>query len=178
MELLFGFIGIVIVIAVLVSIWRGRNASDCLDPYGMEEYEDDDYCDDDYCDCDGEVCETPGRPIIPVAPTDTLASLAAKIGRINRSNGWRTMDGYSPEEVWSVNPYYVPAILALVHSEISEALEDFRHDRREHFGEEVADTIIRLLDLCDILDIDIDHEVLVKMEKNSQRGYRHGGKRV
>lgn len=70
--------------------------------------------------------------------------------------------------------------LALVCSEACEALETLRDTgaaqvRDEgNFGEEVADAVIRLLELGDVLDLPIGEEVVAKMEKNSTRPHRHG----
>lgn len=68
----------------------------------------------------------------------------------------------------------MPMKLLLVHTEISEAAEDYRHDNREHFAEEIADTFIRLMDITDALGIDIEAEIIKKMEKNKARPYQHG----
>lgn len=70
------------------------------------------------------------------------------------------------------------AEVALIHSEVSEALEDFRKGDREHFSEEIADVVIRCLDLCGGMGIDLDAAVAAKLAKNRQRGFRHGGKKV
>lgn len=66
--------------------------------------------------------------------------------------------------------------LALVHSEISEALEGMRKGLmddhlkdEEQFGVELADTIIRILDLAGACQIDIGRLVTKKIEYNSQR---------
>lgn len=70
--------------------------------------------------------------------------------------------------------------LALVCSEAGEALETLRDTgaaqvRDEgNFGEEVADAVIRLLELGDVLDLPIGEEIVAKMEKNSTRPHRHG----
>jgi len=66
----------------------------------------------------------------------------------------------------------VPAALCLIHSEISEALECYRDDRP--LGEELADIIIRTLDLSAKLNIDIGHEIGRTMEKNKSRQFKHG----
>lgn len=68
----------------------------------------------------------------------------------------------------------MPMKLLLVHSEISEATEDYRHDNRAHFAEEIADCFIRLMDITDALGIDIEAEIIAKMEKNKARPYQHG----
>ena len=64
--------------------------------------------------------------------------------------------------------------LMLVVTEISEAAEDVRHQNWDHFSEEIADTIIRLLDICATLDIDIEAEIARKVEINRARPFRHG----
>lgn len=107
-------------------------------------------------------------------PVLTLADQAKEILAINTANGWSCI---TPEG-WSSSPYHVPALLALVASEVSEALEDFRKDNREHFAEELVDVIIRILDLGGGLEMDLDTALAAKLEKNRQRGYRHGNKRV
>ena len=64
--------------------------------------------------------------------------------------------------------------LMLITSEISEALEGLRKNDYENFKEELADVAIRLGDLCGGLDIDLESEILKKMEKNQTRSYKHG----
>ena len=102
-----------------------------------------------------------------------LNELAKEIIKINVANGWNVT---TPSD-WQ-DTYKVPAVLALIHSEVSEALEAFRKNDDTNFAEEIADVIIRALDLTAGLGIDIDSEIATKMEKNKKRGYRHGGKRV
>ena len=103
----------------------------------------------------------------------TLADLASQIREINRQNGWNVFRS----EEWE-DTYKVPAILALIHSEVSEALEAFRRRDIDNFREEMADIVIRVLDCAGALDPDFDRTVNDKLEKNKNRGYRHGGKRV
>lgn len=102
-----------------------------------------------------------------------LNDLANAINYINRANGWKLL---TPES-WA-DDYHIPAMLALVHSEVSEALEGFRKGDKENVAEELADVLIRVLDAAGGLGIDIDAEVRVKMAKNATRGHKHGGKRV
>lgn len=89
--------------------------------------------------------------------------------------------------------------IALIQSEASEALEadrknrhadlismqeqmqahgfraeDFQRYIKDTVEDEIADTIIRLLDLCGMLDIDIDKHIELKMLYNSSRPYLHG----
>lgn len=64
--------------------------------------------------------------------------------------------------------------LALIHSEISEALEALRIGDMENFAEELADIVIRVADMAGGLDIDLEQEIIKKMEENKVRGYMHG----
>jgi NTP pyrophosphatase (non-canonical NTP hydrolase) len=100
-----------------------------------------------------------------------LMPLAREIREVNAANGWDTPCDYD-------NANEIPVKLALIHSEVSEALEAFRNGDHENFAEELADTLIRLLDLAAGLGIDMDREVTAKVETNRGRGYRHGDKRV
>lgn len=70
--------------------------------------------------------------------------------------------------------------LALIHSEVSEALEAARHlgidggwievdGKPEGFGTELADVIIRTVELARIHHIDLDGMVAIKMAFNRRR---------
>lgn len=97
-------------------------------------------------------------------------------------------------------------LMALIHSEVSEALEEFReghgptetywtaeadpfgvrgcvsserteiHRKPEGIPTELADVIIRVLDVAGFYGIDIDKAVADKADYNAGRSRRHGGK--
>lgn len=66
--------------------------------------------------------------------------------------------------------------LALIHSEVSEALEEAReeHPSLEAFGEELADVVIRTMDLAVACGVDLGDTILSKMARNEARPHRHG----
>lgn len=108
-------------------------------------------------------------PSLPVA----LLTIGAAIHENKLANGWTV----TTEGSWS-DENQIPADLALIHSEVSEALEAFRKDDRANFAEELADVMIRVVGLAHGLGIDLGVEVVAKVEKNRARAFKHGGKRL
>jgi NTP pyrophosphatase (non-canonical NTP hydrolase) len=77
---------------------------------------------------------------------------------------------------WHDEPRETGTLLALIHSEVSEALEADRKGDTENFAEELADVCIRIFDLCGSKGIDLEAAIYKKMERNKGRSYKHGGK--
>lgn len=57
-------------------------------------------------------------------------------------------------------------------------IETFKNEFQNHvknsFEDEIADTAIRLFDLCGGLGIDLETHILLKINYNKLRGYKHG----
>lgn len=74
------------------------------------------------------------------------------------------------------NPSILPEKLALVHSEVSEALEALRDGDQAEFDDELADIVIRVLDIAAREGIDIQVAIENKIAKNALRPRMHGRK--
>jgi NTP pyrophosphatase (non-canonical NTP hydrolase) len=91
---------------------------------------------------------------------------------------------WAKDKGWWDKPRNKFELIALMHSELSEAVEYLR--KKEHpamddkvpelTGEaaEMADTIIRILDYCGAYGIDIGNAIRLKHAFNQSRPYRHG----
>lgn len=114
---------------------------------------------------------------------DDINKLQKEIHRIAKSKGW-----YRKKPT-------VGELIVLCHSELSEALEEYRgfakgnkkclriiakdslqNNKPVGFSIELADCIIRILDMCEYLKLDITKAIQMKIEYNKTRPYRHGNK--
>ncbi len=75
---------------------------------------------------------------------------------------------------WHDEPRELGTVIALIHSEVSEALEADRKGDYDNFVEEIADVCIRIFDLCGSMGIDLNKAIEEKMEINHGREYKHG----
>ena len=66
------------------------------------------------------------------------------------------------------------AKLALITSEVGEAVSALQHGDDLGFAEEVADVVIRVLDLCGYAHINLGCIMSSKMQVNRKRPYLHG----
>jgi NTP pyrophosphatase (non-canonical NTP hydrolase) len=106
----------------------------------------------------------------------SLNALAAEIHQTAKEKGW-----------WEDDSRSFGVQLALMHSELSEALEAWREHhswfylqdgKPEGIGVELVDCIIRILDTLQANSVDIDVVIRAKMDYNKTRPWKHGGKRA
>ena len=108
--------------------------------------------------------------------------------RLMQMRAWQTSENHgfhNGEENLSV-----PVKLMLIVSEAAEALEEYRAskpvsyrnatkpDKPEGIAAELADIIIRVGDLAEILGFDLQEAVFEKMNYNDSRPFMHGGKKI
>ncbi len=155
------------------------------------------------------------------SPGQTIAQWQRAVGDVNRANGWRQA---TPSEYAS--PTKQTATLALIMTEVAEAIEEVRAGRAmdeayytingkkvyrvtdgsgadwttdpggisvtssssgdatytgltakpEGVPSELADVVIRVLDIADLYGIDLEATIAEKVAHNATRGHRHGGK--
>jgi NTP pyrophosphatase (non-canonical NTP hydrolase) len=89
----------------------------------------------------------------------------------------------------------IPKALCLIHSEVSEALEEYHKPEKalneiyytylgggvfdtkpEGFAVELADAVIRICHLAGDLDLDLEKAIQEKMAYNTTRPHKHGKK--
>lgn len=125
-----------------------------------------------------------------------ITELQKQVYQIAKDHGFHEVDH---------EPHIIPEKLMLIVSELSEAMEadrrkdfvsqdktdlfdlcynddgdflenQFQNYVKDTFEDELADTVIRILDLAEMLGIDLEKHIQLKSDYNKTRSYKHGGK--
>jgi len=124
---------------------------------------------------------------LDIAPLRVLNDLAKHFWEVASSKGFHDVEQ---------DALGMPRYVANLHGEVSELWEAFRAgtldkpcDKAEKMKaaglpaltcaeEEIADIIIRVLDVARVYDIDVAHAAAVKDAFNQTRPWRHSGKKA
>lgn len=108
----------------------------------------------------------------------SLNQIGAESLATSEAKGFGTVKPHHWEPT-EANVEHLATKLALIHSEVSEALEELRegHDLDKFMGE-LADIVIRTAQLGVGLGGDLDGAVARKLAANKDRPHQHGGRLI
>lgn len=125
-----------------------------------------------------QIREDPGAALDEIERLrgDTIRGIQAELKQYTKDKGWDDDRSFSD-------------LVLLMVTELAEAVEPYRdwweenevrvvHGKPEGIPVELADCVIRIMTFCNKFGIDLQDMVRQKMEYNSTRPARHGGKRI
>jgi len=97
--------------------------------------------------------------------------------KMMQKGAWKVCDDNGFHEN-TYNFLYIPTALGLIGTEVSEAIAAHRKgEPDEVVADELADIIIRTMDLAENMKIDLGKAVVRKHKFNMTRPFKHGGKK-
>lgn len=118
------------------------------------------------------------KTAIEDCPESYILTLQQQIHAIAKKKGFWDYD----DEPTNLDPEIINSKLMLIVTEVAEACEALRIGdyqllgewRNGTFDDELADILIRVLDLAEAMQIDMQWQIEKKMEYNKNRGEKHG----
>lgn len=92
-------------------------------------------------------------------------ALQAEVNETARLHGFHENDN---------NELHIPAALALIHDEVSEALRAHRKMKIDELPAELADIVLRTMDLAAVMKINLGDAIIAKHLVNQKREFKHG----
>ena len=115
----------------------------------------------------------------------TISRVAHEAYAVNVANGWwEDREAIASAHLKGQHQVMLAA-LALVVSEVAEAMEAVRkHDpttwadtkTKDTFARELAGATLRIMDLAAANCVDLGEAIRAELDANKARGYKHGGK--
>ncbi len=107
---------------------------------------------------------------------ESFNNIAEEVAYISKSRGWTV----------NTSTEGIASKIALMHSELSEALEALRHgdppsDHIPSYSgmeEKFADVIIRIMHVSHVLGLKVPAALIEKLTYNSTKPHKHGGKLI
>ena len=128
-----------------------------------------------YYDADGNLIGVEPTPEEECEIAETINRLAKDIYNVAEEHGWHDRERTFGD------------VIALCHSELSEALEAYRNDepmfwmnkdKPDGIAVEMIDCVIRILEYLAGESVNIGALLMIKIGYNRLRTYRHGGKKL
>lgn len=116
----------------------------------------------------------------------SFAGIQQAVSMVNVANGWWKDRVELEEKAGHFGKVCnILSLLALVHSEVSEAAEAVRkhdsstwdnHLTKDTLVRELAGTVVRIMDLAHAYDLPLSDAIIEELKANMTRGVKHGGK--
>lgn len=125
--------------------------------------------------------------IAMIEPSDLIPQLPVFKKKMSINELAKDIHKNAVEHGWWEKERPLGEVIALIHTELSEAFEEYRDgkpmvykegEKPEGIAVELIDAVIRIFDYLAHEKVDIEGLLIAKHEYNKKRPYRHGGKKA